>query len=260
MSVEYDNYLTHYGVKGMKWGVRKDQKRSSRQPRTEEQKAKRKQIAKKVAIGVGSAAVVAGGAYAAYKFGPKLKNVSVKDLGSMRKSKAGKNSFAKVQSEFQNALASDIDTSVRKFNSYKQTAKNSVSLDNSRKTKKATNALKDFGSQIKNRTSREDAKRARVSAQILNEQKNLYKDSVFDRTNSITNKRAAKETKRQEFQENVQLAKQVVNKGAEAAGYIRKDVKSGKSVKDASKHRLAQAGGDFAKDMFDKELSKKFGR
>ena len=64
MKDAYDDYLAHYGVKGMKWGVRKDRKRSSRQPRTEEQKAKRKQVAKKVAIGVGSAAVVAGGAYA----------------------------------------------------------------------------------------------------------------------------------------------------------------------------------------------------
>ena len=28
MEVSYDNYLAHYGVKGMRWGVRKDQYRS----------------------------------------------------------------------------------------------------------------------------------------------------------------------------------------------------------------------------------------
>lgn len=260
MMYSYDDYLAHYGIKGMKWGVRKNRNRSSKPKRTEEQKAKRKQTAKKVAIGVAGAAVVAGGAYAAYKFGPKLKNVSMKDIASKRKSKAGKQSFEKVQSEFQNAMMSDINRSVGKFNSYKQTAKNSVHLDNSRKTKKATNALKDFGSQIKNRTSREDAKKARVSAQILNEQKNLYKDSVFGRSNSITNKKAAKEAKRKDFQESVDLAKQVLNKGSKAAGYIKKDVKKGRSVKEASKHRFAQVGGEFAKDMFDRELSKKFGR
>ena len=37
MTLTYDNYLEHYGVKGMKWGVRKDEevlKRISRSKNT----------------------------------------------------------------------------------------------------------------------------------------------------------------------------------------------------------------------------------
>lgn len=57
-SITYDDYLEHYGVKGMKWGVRKD-----RRERTPEQKARRdkaKSVAKKAAVGL----AVVGGAVA----------------------------------------------------------------------------------------------------------------------------------------------------------------------------------------------------
>ena len=58
MTLSYENYLEHYGVKGMKWGVRKD-----RRERTPEQQARRdkaKSVAKKAAVGL----AVVGGAVA----------------------------------------------------------------------------------------------------------------------------------------------------------------------------------------------------
>lgn len=63
--------LVHFGVKGMKWGVRKDRTGSEdtstkpqKVPLTSEQKKER---AKKVAIGVGALAAVAGAAFIAYQ-------------------------------------------------------------------------------------------------------------------------------------------------------------------------------------------------
>ena len=62
--------LEHIGVKGMHWGVRKERTSTSK-PKTSAELATqhehRKQVAKKVAIGVGALAVVAGTAYVGYK-------------------------------------------------------------------------------------------------------------------------------------------------------------------------------------------------
>lgn len=55
--------LYHHGVKGMKWGIRKDHKRTK--PSTRKKKLTTKQ---KVAIGVGVAATVAVGAYFAKRY------------------------------------------------------------------------------------------------------------------------------------------------------------------------------------------------
>ena len=75
-----DDFLAHYGVKGMKWGVRRSRggyigkasrakgSRATKQ-RTPEQAARRKQIAKRVAIGAGAAALATAAAYGAYKYG-----------------------------------------------------------------------------------------------------------------------------------------------------------------------------------------------
>ena len=44
MEVTYDNYLAHYGVKGMKWGVRRQRSKSiSKQAKADYQKAIEKQ-------------------------------------------------------------------------------------------------------------------------------------------------------------------------------------------------------------------------
>lgn len=62
--------LVHFGIKGMKWGVRKAHSGSDKPKTANEiaiQKAHRKQLAKKVAIGTGALLVVAGTAYVGYK-------------------------------------------------------------------------------------------------------------------------------------------------------------------------------------------------
>ena len=62
--------LIHFGVKGMKWGVRKEQATSGLSRSTKNEQfwtPERKSTAKKVAIGVGALAVVAGAAFVAYK-------------------------------------------------------------------------------------------------------------------------------------------------------------------------------------------------
>lgn len=73
----YNDYLMHHGIKGMRWGVRKRRttlgygvrrrmRSDVQQPRTAEEakRARRRKIAKRVAIGVGAAAAIAGTAYA----------------------------------------------------------------------------------------------------------------------------------------------------------------------------------------------------
>ena len=90
---DYRNYLEHFGVKGMKWGVRRYQNANGSytsagrkrygvgngQPykavkgggarNTAEAKAARRAKLKKAAIAVGGAAALAGAGYLAYKYG-----------------------------------------------------------------------------------------------------------------------------------------------------------------------------------------------
>ena len=58
----YEDYLQHHGIKGMHWGIRRFQNKDGTS--TSAGKARRKKLAKRVAIGVGTAAAVAGTAYA----------------------------------------------------------------------------------------------------------------------------------------------------------------------------------------------------
>lgn len=80
--------LKHYGVKGMKWGVRKDQSKSNQISNSTNQQKKfltseqKKARAKKIAIGVGVLTIAAGASYAAYK----LKTDGQLDTSSMKKS------------------------------------------------------------------------------------------------------------------------------------------------------------------------------
>lgn len=59
--------LLHYGVKGMKWGVRKQRDGGEARQRSPEEQAARRARAKKIAIGAGILVAVAGAGYVAYK-------------------------------------------------------------------------------------------------------------------------------------------------------------------------------------------------
>lgn len=63
--IQEEDELAHFGVKGMKWGVRKERP-SGADPTAEAKSAHRKEVAKKVAIGTGILVVAAGAAYATY--------------------------------------------------------------------------------------------------------------------------------------------------------------------------------------------------
>lgn len=82
-----EEFLSHYGVKGMRWGVRKD--------RTSSDKPKEPwSTKKKVVVGVGSAAVVATGAVAARhiikkNFGVRADSQMVKDAFDLDKMNEG---------------------------------------------------------------------------------------------------------------------------------------------------------------------------
>lgn len=68
MDDEVDEFLAHFGVKGMRWGHRKSAQSSERQKMTLEEK---KAVAKKVAIGTGTLLLAAGVAYATHTLATK---------------------------------------------------------------------------------------------------------------------------------------------------------------------------------------------
>lgn len=74
---EVDEFLEHFGIKGMRWGVRKERS-SSNEPKPPLDK---KALVKKVAIGVGVIAVAVGAAYAAKSIS-QSGNVPVSSLSS----------------------------------------------------------------------------------------------------------------------------------------------------------------------------------
>ena len=96
LDLTYDDYLAHYGIKGMKWGVRKRRdnssgrpsKRSSSQTTSETNKHEK---TKKIAKGAAAAAVVAGGVALAYanRNNPSVRRGlnSVAKLGNRMKNK-----------------------------------------------------------------------------------------------------------------------------------------------------------------------------
>lgn len=68
MTANVDDFLAHYGVKGMRWGVRRNSKDSSKAPKTKkelEEAARRKDVAKKIMIGAAAVAAVGVAIYGA---------------------------------------------------------------------------------------------------------------------------------------------------------------------------------------------------
>ena len=101
MEITYDCYLAHYGIKGMKWGLRKRRdssssgttKRSSSQSTGETNKHEK---TKKIAKGAAAAAVVAGGVALAYA---NRNNPSVR---------LGLNSVAKLGNRMKNKTVDSV--------------------------------------------------------------------------------------------------------------------------------------------------------
>lgn len=78
--------LSHFGVKGMKWGQRKSDISASSDPRPKRTPEEKKALAKKVAMGTGALILAAGTAYAMHE---------LKQKGGMPVSKASSNSKGK---------------------------------------------------------------------------------------------------------------------------------------------------------------------
>lgn len=96
MEVTYNDYLAHYGVKGMKWGLRKRRDSSSgRSSKSGSSKStsesNKHEKTKKIAKGAAAAAVVAGGVALAYanRNNPSVRRGlnSVAKLGNRMKNK-----------------------------------------------------------------------------------------------------------------------------------------------------------------------------
>lgn len=99
--ITYDDYLAHYGVKGMQWGVRNRRDNGSSVGGSSSSKStgttpNKHEKTKKIAKGVGAAAVVAGGVALAYA---NRNNPSVR---------RGLSSVAKISNQMKNKTVDSV--------------------------------------------------------------------------------------------------------------------------------------------------------
>lgn len=125
---QYPDYLMRYGVKGMKWGVRKQRvtsgktnRRSSKGSMSEEDKKARRRRNAKIAAGVaGGVAAAALAAYGAYKFKDFVNNTNFKyhdELGQKkvkefteRYERLVDNTYSRAQKQARDRLKSGRNT------------------------------------------------------------------------------------------------------------------------------------------------------
>jgi hypothetical protein len=88
--------LVHVGVKGMKWGVRKQQIKTFRAEH--KLTPKQKSIAKKIAIGVGVSVVAVGAAFVAYKLSQN-RSASISALKTTAKGAEATKTILKTQGD-----------------------------------------------------------------------------------------------------------------------------------------------------------------
>jgi len=110
MTLYNDSYLMHYGVLGMKWGVRKARPTSSVSTTGQTTKSKKlsKETKRKIAIGVGVAAASVVAAYGGYK------------LSKIIKSKAYKGIMQNGMEHVETLIKAQENTDNRIYNSYKK--------------------------------------------------------------------------------------------------------------------------------------------
>ena len=166
-SITYDDYLEHYGVKGMKWGVRKD--RGDRTPEQQARRDKAKSVAKKAAVGL---AVVGGAVAVGY---------ATRNTPQVRMAKFVVNSHKNVFKEDIKSAASSAAFKLgeaRISGNVKRAQRNSAKLTSNNDFRKASNIYEAANRLNVNKNPPKNKDVSRVIKKV--DGGRSLKDSIFD--------------------------------------------------------------------------------